>query len=907
MRSQGCTIQQALTAEAAAVVKQAVGLAKRRGHAQVTPLHVAHTMLSVSSGLFRAACLQAHAHPLQCRALELCFNVALNRLPTSTSGPMLGPHSAQIHHPTLANALVAAFKRAQAHQRRGSIENQQQPLLAVKIELDQLIISILDDPSVSRVMREAGFSSTLVKAKVEQAISLDLVSPNSNININSDNSINSNSTIKVNKDCNNIIITNNSNNNIVMEKPRLLEGVRNEDVVRVIESLVNKEGRRNRNMVVVVGECIATMESLVKEVMERVEKNEVHEVLKEVKFVHLSFSSFAHFSREQVENRVNELKSLVKSFCIGDDNKGLIFYLDDLKWANEFRISSSNNNILVEQNQEMRRSYSYSPIEQMIMEIGKMVMSNGESGKLWLLGIATFQTYMKCKSGQPSLELLWGLHPITIPTHSLGLSLILESDAQNPVTNKNTEFNGSGWLKLDGGRGGDRIDDTRSRQSTPCNSGTSNTTLPSWLQQYKDENSKRTFNITSNVQDCRTVKDLCKRWSTVSTSSMQLSQTPTSSPSFERSLSFSPSSSTSNFSYDPTKSQQQQQQQKHSHQSFEPNSFFFNKQLNKDNLQPTLTLNTQERDFNMFNSSNPNSTPTSTSSSDDPNCTRNLYKEYNANNLRSLCNALERKVPRQKDIIFDLASSILQCRSGSCKRKVRLNNDEQLEVNKEDTWLFFQGFDVEAKESIAREIARLIFGSQDKFVSIGLTNYSLKTRAIIDDNNNNNNYNNSLEQCCRNKRLRDEQSCAYIHRFVDEVSRDNQRVFFVEDIEQVDYCSQMGIKKAIERGKLCDYTNGEEISLGDAIIILSCESYSSKSRACSPSTKQKIDVLVEEEDEQMVKSTNTSTSISLDLNISINDVDDDDNNNDNVVESRSMDDIGLLASVDRCIVFKKCI
>ena len=87
----GCTIQQALTQEATVVVKQAVALAKKRGHAQVTLLHVAHTMLSISSGLFWAACLQSHPHPLQCRALELCFNVALNRLPTSTSGPMIGP------------------------------------------------------------------------------------------------------------------------------------------------------------------------------------------------------------------------------------------------------------------------------------------------------------------------------------------------------------------------------------------------------------------------------------------------------------------------------------------------------------------------------------------------------------------------------------------------------------------------------------------------------------------------------------------------------------------------------------------------------------------------------------------------------------------------------------------------
>ncbi|KAM1904224.1 hypothetical protein ACFX13_041636 [Malus domestica] len=65
-------------------------------------------------------------------------------------------------------SLIAALKRAQAHQRRGCIE-QQQPLLTIKVELEQLIIFILDDPSVSRVMREAGFSSTNVKNNLKES------------------------------------------------------------------------------------------------------------------------------------------------------------------------------------------------------------------------------------------------------------------------------------------------------------------------------------------------------------------------------------------------------------------------------------------------------------------------------------------------------------------------------------------------------------------------------------------------------------------------------------------------------------------------------------------------------------------------------------------------------------------
>ncbi|CAN7062976.1 unnamed protein product, partial [Brassica rapa subsp. trilocularis] len=48
----------------------------------------------------------------------LCFNVALNRLPTN-------PNPLFQTQPSLSNALAAALKRAQAHQRRGCVEQQQ--------------------------------------------------------------------------------------------------------------------------------------------------------------------------------------------------------------------------------------------------------------------------------------------------------------------------------------------------------------------------------------------------------------------------------------------------------------------------------------------------------------------------------------------------------------------------------------------------------------------------------------------------------------------------------------------------------------------------------------------------------------------------------------------------------------
>jgi len=112
MRLRICSTQlQALKQEAAILVKQAVNLATSRGHSHVTPLHLAIVTLSNSATLLHKAYLQCYSHPLQFKALEICFNVSLNRLPSSTISSHLsgGP---QYSSPSLSNSLVSAFKRA---------------------------------------------------------------------------------------------------------------------------------------------------------------------------------------------------------------------------------------------------------------------------------------------------------------------------------------------------------------------------------------------------------------------------------------------------------------------------------------------------------------------------------------------------------------------------------------------------------------------------------------------------------------------------------------------------------------------------------------------------------------------------------------------------------------------------
>jgi ATP-dependent Clp protease ATP-binding subunit ClpA len=162
MRGGANSVQHLLTPAALQILRHAVTEARRRGHPQVQPLHVVAMLLTHAGSRLRQACMLSQpdsSQTPQCRALQVCFTVALDHLAQSAL--------AASSQPVLSNALMAALKRAHAHQRRGCPEHQQSPLLAVKVEIDQLILSILDDPSVSRVMREAGFSSTNIKFNLE--------------------------------------------------------------------------------------------------------------------------------------------------------------------------------------------------------------------------------------------------------------------------------------------------------------------------------------------------------------------------------------------------------------------------------------------------------------------------------------------------------------------------------------------------------------------------------------------------------------------------------------------------------------------------------------------------------------------------------------------------------------------
>ncbi|RZB80883.1 protein SMAX1-LIKE 7-like isoform X1 [Glycine soja] len=162
------TARQCLTDEAARTLDDAVSVARRRSHAQTTSLHAVSALLSLPSASLRDACSScrscSYSPRLQFRALELSVGVSLDRLPTTKSG-------GADEGPPVSNSLMAAIKRSQANQRRHPdsfhlmqmMQHQTQTTSLLKVELKHFILSILDDPIVSRVFAEAGFRSYDIK------------------------------------------------------------------------------------------------------------------------------------------------------------------------------------------------------------------------------------------------------------------------------------------------------------------------------------------------------------------------------------------------------------------------------------------------------------------------------------------------------------------------------------------------------------------------------------------------------------------------------------------------------------------------------------------------------------------------------------------------------------------------
>ncbi|KAJ8562110.1 hypothetical protein K7X08_011401 [Anisodus acutangulus] len=818
MRAGLSTIQQTLTPEASTVLNHSIAEASRRNHGQTTPLHVASTLLSSSSGYLRQACIRSHpnsSHPLQCRALELCFSVALERLPTAQNMP-------QGSEPPISNALMAALKRAQAHQRRGCPEQQQQPLLAVKVELEQLIISILDDPSVSRVMREASFSSPAVKATIEQSLTQTSFSSHqiSNVSLSKFGGMGGSRIL-----ANTTNLSNPAPGQVTRNmylNPKLQGGgggvggvggqfgnfQKSEEVKKVLEILLRS---RKRNPVL-VGE--GEPESVVKELFGKIEKGEFGEGdLKNLQVVHME-KDFSFLSdKNEIPNKIKELGGVIES-KISSSNCSVILDLGDLKW-------------LVEQQQQQQQQPMVSEIGKLaVAEMGRLIArfrDDNSSNRLWLIGTATCETYLRCQVYHSTMENDWDLQAVPIASRypypgifpRLGNERILGSSLDplnqlksftGPVPallprrapeNLNPRLRTSccpqckekfehELAKL--------VSEFENSSSEANKSESPKPQLPQWLQSAKLKNDSKATSV-SQIKDQgllqQKTQELQKKWNDTC---LQLHPNFQSNVGPQRTV--PPVLSMPGLYNNPNLLLRQPLQPK----LVPSRSLGVSLQLNTTQtaskpLEKVATPPGSPVRTDLVLGQNPTEKTLEDQAKDFLSCISSVPQNklldkfasaLDADTFKRLLKGLMEKAWWQQDASSSVASSVSRCRLGNGKPRGG--------APKGDIWLLFTGPDRYAKRNMASVLAEQMCG-------------------------------NSPIMICLGSRRDDEESDigfrgkTAVDRIAEAVRRNPLSVIMLEDIDEANSIVRGNIKKAMDRGRLTD-SHGREISLGNVIFIL---------------------------------------------------------------------------------------
>uniref|UniRef100_A0A8I6XT13 ATPase AAA-type core domain-containing protein n=2 Tax=Hordeum vulgare subsp. vulgare TaxID=112509 RepID=A0A8I6XT13_HORVV len=207
-----------------------------------------------------------------------------------------------------------------------------------------------------------------------------------------------------------------------------------------------------------------------------------------------------------------------------------------------------------------------------------------------------------------------------------------------------------------------------------------------------------------------------------------------------------------------------------------------------------------------------------------PTCRRQRFSEPTTENLKILCDALELRVPRHKDIIPAIAATVLQCRSGMRKTAAT------------STWLLFRGKDVHGKKAMAMELAELVFGSNAEFAVLNSSNDSSCSADRL-----------SLKR----HKPRDLDNGYVGIRLFEAILENRHRVMFIDDIDKLlDPESAIAIENVIRTGRIVGCNGGSVVNLEDAIVVMSSELSASRSLASStpPVKRQRTGELNREED-----------------------------------------------------------
>jgi ATP-dependent Clp protease ATP-binding subunit ClpA len=222
--------------------------------------------------------------------------------------------------------------------------------------------------------------------------------------------------------------------------------------------------------------------------------------------------------------------------------------------------------------------------------------------------------------------------------------------------------------------------------------------------------------------------------------------------------------------------------------------------------------------------------------------------------MKILCDALELRCPRHRDIVPSISSTVLWCRAGLRKQQPTSSSSSST-----ITWLLFRGRDAGGKTAIALELAKLVFGSYAEFIALDADNsdkptcggkLTLKRQRSPGDEND---------------------GCAAGPRLLEAIQENPHRVILIDGVDRLDRDLEMRIKDAIA-GKVRG-CNGDLAGLDDAIVVLCSDVLDSGSMLSSSKVKPRIKRSVQDREEgnAMDKEVRSRPRLRLDLNVCIED------------------------------------
>ncbi|CAL9079267.1 unnamed protein product [Musa textilis] len=701
----------------------------------------------------------------------------------------------------MSNALKAALKRAQAHQRRGCPEQQQTPLLAVKVELAQLVISILDDPSVSRVMREASFSSTSVKAVVEQSLSSSSSSsttaPASTFTSPASPALFASS--PGGGLSHNLSIHASPARNLYMN-PRLyqhrhssgatsgggLEEPRREEVKRVMDILVRSEKRNP----VLVGD--SDPDAVMKEVLHKIESGDAPPPLQTAQVV-----SFAkQLATAAVASDLSWIPAWIRELGASIESEmsrghGVVLDLGDLSWL----VESPGGASIASAGSQTRQIVSEVG-RAVVPEMGKLVKRFEDRGRLWLVGTATCATYLRCQVYHPAMENDWDLQVLPIasrprPFPRLGIIGNLSSSGAAAITRSQPPDSTDSSAKILCSVCTESYKHELARLVTKeikksPSKVEDNKALPKWLQLAKLSNGGGTKPSTSLLQAKEEEQELMGKQSTEELLKKWQDTCSRLHPSFSQTVLLG--------SPQPDSESTQSRNLVHQRKIM----------MNASSEQPcSLPRSPVKTDLVLGNSraSNTLSEKTHTERVKDfTECTQDGFSIQqrakvtgisDMDAFKRLLKGLTEKVGWQQEAASAVATALMHSKPEKWKRPGG--------GAKGDTWLLLIGPDKVGKRTMATALSETLFGTAPTMVSFSGTS----TCSNGDDGESN--------MVSRGRTPMDRVSEA--------VRRNPFSVVVLEDIDQADGIVQGGIKRAMERGRLLD-SYGREVSLGSVIFVL---------------------------------------------------------------------------------------